>query len=81
MEYWLAEVKAPEGQQLLAEPVNFTIDSFGGEKTIDVNNTANTNAFVLPLTGGTGTALLTMLGLGILAIVVFVARARRNADA
>ncbi|EEW51034.1 putative fimbrial subunit type 1 [Corynebacterium efficiens YS-314] len=77
--YWLVEMTAPAGQQLLAEPVPFTVTEV--EDTLEVTNTANTNAFVLPLTGGTGTAMLTILGLGILAIVLFVARSRRNAEA
>lgn len=77
--YWLVEMKAPTGQQLLAEPISFTVTTV--EDTLAVTNTANTNAFVLPLTGGTGTAMLTILGLGILAIVLFVARSRRNAEA
>lgn len=77
--YWLVEMTAPEGQQLLAEPISFAVTAV--DTPLEVTNTANTNAFVLPLTGGTGTAMLTILGLGILAIVLFVARSRRNAEA
>lgn len=77
--YWFAQVEAESGQQLLAEPVSFTITDTTEEKEIILS--ANANGFTLPLTGGTGTTLLTILGLGILAIVLFVARSRRNAEA
>ena len=78
--YWFAQISAPEGQQLLAEPVEFEIGGNDGG-TLELTTPSTSNAFVLPLTGGTGTALLTILGLGILAIVLFVARSRRNAEA
>lgn len=81
LQYWLVETKTPEGYQLLAEPVSFTITSNDASKELKVTNPTNTNGFVLPLTGGTGTTLLTILGLGILALVIFMARFRRNADA
>ena len=46
-----------------------------------VENVKKNAGFVLPLTGGMGTAILTILGVGILAVVLVVARRRRSAEA
>ncbi|MFT3876412.1 MAG: SpaH/EbpB family LPXTG-anchored major pilin [Propioniciclava sp.] len=81
--YWLVEVKALEGHQLLAEPLSFTVTQGStGSATADltVTNQITSGGFELPLTGGTGTALLTIGGLALLGLVFFVAR-RRRADA
>lgn len=78
--YWFAQITAPEGQQLIAEPIEFEIDG-DDEGKHDLVVPSNSNAFLLPLTGGSGTALLTIVGLGILALVLIVARLRRNAEA
>ena len=81
-DYWINEVEAPTGFQLLAAPIKFTVSAAGADVTaVDVLNTPNQNGFVLPLTGGTGTLFLTLGGLAILAIVVFAARRRRTAEA
>lgn len=77
--YWLVETKAPAGHQLLAQPVSFTVDGEDLTLTLDVTNASNSgNGFQLPLTGGTGTAMLTILGIAILGLVLFFARMRRN---
>lgn len=80
--YWLVETKALDGHQLLPEPVEFSINASVDQdlQLEEVTNTANTGGFSLPLTGGTGTAMLTILGLAILALVLFVARMRRNGE-
>lgn len=81
--YWLVETKALEGHQLLAAPHPFKVDENSGAvatQTDQIVNQENTNGFVLPLTGGTGTLFLTILGVGILAVVLVVAR-RRNTNA
>lgn len=59
--YWLVETKAPEGFNLPADPFEFAFDGseVGHVHVSDVNNT---NEFVLPLTGGAGTLLLTVVG-------------------
>ncbi|WP_166869264.1 SpaH/EbpB family LPXTG-anchored major pilin [Salinibacterium sp. ZJ70] len=76
--YWLVEVEALAGHQLLAEPIAFTITSTDASATaFEVTNQHNTGAFVLPLTGGTGTAFLTIAGIALLAVVLLVARRRR----
>lgn len=78
--YWLVETKALTGHQLLGEPVSFTITASDGTLPIlDVVNSKN-GGFQLPLTGGAGTLLLTLLGVGIVGAVLVVAR-RRNANA
>lgn len=80
--YWVNEVEAPEGYQLLAAPVKTTVTEAGTDVTaIKIENVANTNGFVLPLTGGMGTAVLTIGGIAILATVLLVARRRRHSEA
>lgn len=79
--YYLVEVKALAGHQLLAEPVAFTVDGASATQTTQtITNQANTGAFVLPLTGGSGVALLTGMGIVLLGGVLLVARLRRRAE-
>ncbi|MFZ1381792.1 MAG: SpaH/EbpB family LPXTG-anchored major pilin [Scrofimicrobium sp.] len=80
--YWVVETKAPSGYSLLADPVRVEVNSpatdvSAATKIVNVEKNAG---FELPLTGGTGTLLLTILGVGILGAVLVVAR-RRNANA
>lgn len=83
--YYLVETKALDGHQLLAAPVPFVVTAETGGTSPDwvadqeITNQANTGAFVLPLTGGSGTAMLTIAGIAILAVVLFVARRRSAA--
>lgn len=84
--YYLVEVQALGGHQLLAEPVPFIVDETTGASTPwtsdeTIVNQATTGAFVLPLTGGSGTAMLTIAGILILAVVLFLARRRSAAEA
>lgn len=79
--YWLIEVVALDGHQLLAEPLEFAITGDADADGFKVVNQENTGGFVLPLTGGMGTAILTIAGIAILAIVLVVARRRRTAEA
>lgn len=96
--YWLAETKAPEGYELLAEPIPVVLLTNGTVKQVtsangtissdsdlspltSVVNVEKNAGFTLPLTGGTGTTLLTVGGLGLLALVgVLVVRRRRTAE-
>lgn len=79
--YYLVETKALAGHQLLAEPIKFEIDSSTGAIALNVTNQENTGGFVLPLTGGMGTALITLAGITLLAVVLVVARRRRSHEA
>ncbi len=77
--YWLVEVKALSGHQLLAAPVAFTVDDNSAAQTSQlITNQKTTGGFVLPLTGGSGVVLFTVFGIGILAAVLIVARLRRR---
>lgn len=79
--YYLVEITAPEGFELLAAPVPFIItagsSAVGVDQTI-VNVPAN-GGFNLPLTGGSGTTLLYAAGILVLAggTLLFI-RSRRN---
>ena len=80
--YYLVEVTAPEGYELLAQAVPFTVApgpaSETGWTAVIVNVEKNAG-FTLPLTGGSGTALLTLGGLLVLASAgVLVFRSRRQ---
>lgn len=79
--YWLVETKALEGHQLLGEPVEFVVnDSSATQVAQQITNvTTSAGGFELPLTGGTGTLMLTLGGLVLLALVLLVVARRRRA--
>lgn len=81
--YWIVETKAADGYELLAEPVKVSVTKTNQElgSATQIENVPHNGGFELPLTGGTGTLLLTILGVGILATVIVVARRRQNATA
>lgn len=84
--YWLAEIVAPDGYELLAEPIEFEINATTTEIGIDLEviNVPNNAGFELPLTGGTGTTLFWAGGAMLLAGAVFLAiysRRKSNASA
>lgn len=61
--YWLVEVKAPMGHELLANPIPFTVDSPAlSAQVIDVLNTPHNAGGMLPKTGGGGTGVFVLLG-------------------
>ena len=79
--YWLVEVTALEGHQLFPEPIEIVIDDASVTQTSQtIVNQANEGGFVLPLTGGMGTAILTIGGVAILATVILLARRRSRSD-
>ena len=79
--YYLVEVTAPAGHQISGDIVEFEVTDAMVVGDDVVNVPTATGGFQLPLTGGMGTAMLTILGLAILAAVIVVARRRRaNAD-
>ncbi|MFD4990462.1 SpaH/EbpB family LPXTG-anchored major pilin [Cellulosimicrobium cellulans] len=60
--YYLAEVAAPAGYELLAEPIK--VDVISGDTAVDLNitNVEANGGFTLPLTGGDGTTLIIVAG-------------------
>lgn len=79
--YWLVEVEAPSGFELLADPVEFTVTAATSTAGVDltVENVPSNAGFELPFTGGSGRALLYVLGFALLVVagaVVIVSRRR-----
>lgn len=75
-DYYLVETKAPSGYNLLTEAkkVNFTdaeVETTAGIYTVDVENNSGIQ---LPVTGGTGTVIFTVIGIALMvgAVVLLV---------
>ncbi|MBR6527908.1 MAG: SpaH/EbpB family LPXTG-anchored major pilin [Lachnospiraceae bacterium] len=70
--YYLVEIKAPNGYNLLSYPVQVTLDQTSHHigdiettQSVEIDRTvyvANSNTFRLPETGGIGTAVFTLVG-------------------
>ncbi|WP_162616394.1 SpaH/EbpB family LPXTG-anchored major pilin [Xylanimonas allomyrinae] len=60
--YWLAETKAPDGFELLAQPIEVVVSDDDQEFEYTVENVPSRAGFTLPLTGGLGTATLMIAG-------------------
>lgn len=79
--YWLSEIVAPDGYELLAAPIEFTVDAATSTIGVDleVENVPSNSGFELPLTGGAGTTFF-VLGGGLLlaGAVLFALYARRK---
>lgn len=75
-DYYLVETQAPSGYNLLDEAVkvNFTdaqVEATAGVYTVEVSNSSGIQ---LPITGGTGTVIFTIIGIALMvgAVVLFV---------
>ena len=75
-DYYLVETQAPSGYNLLnnAVKVNFTdaeVEATAGVYTVKV---PNSSGILLPITGGTGTVIFTIIGIALMvgAVVLFV---------
>lgn len=82
--YWLAEIVAPDGYELLAAPIEFTITAATTAAGVDLEvvNVPSNAGFELPNTGGAGTTLFWLGGGMLLAGAVFLAvYSRRKAHA
>ncbi|WP_176697143.1 SpaH/EbpB family LPXTG-anchored major pilin [Microbacterium sp. 3J1] len=82
--YWLAEIVAPDGFELLAAPIEFTVTAGTTAVGVDLEvvNVPSNAGFTLPLTGGAGTTLFLAGGVLLLGGAVLLAvRSRRKADA
>ncbi|SEC17275.1 SpaH/EbpB family LPXTG-anchored major pilin [Microbacterium hydrocarbonoxydans] len=80
--YWLAEIVAPDGFELLAEPIEFTVTAATTAVGVDLEvvNVPSNAGFKLPLTGGAGTTLFIAGGVLLLGGAVLLAiRSRRKA--
>jgi fimbrial isopeptide formation D2 family protein/LPXTG-motif cell wall-anchored protein len=81
--YYLVEVQAPTGFELLAEPIEFTVTAATTAVGVDleVTNVESNGGFELPNTGGTGTGLLYLAGIGLIigGVVFLLVTRRRNA--
>jgi fimbrial isopeptide formation D2 family protein/LPXTG-motif cell wall-anchored protein len=76
---WLVETQAPAGFELLAEPIPFTVTGPATGQTIEVINVPANAGFELPITGGQGLAIFTVLGLVIIAGAGIYAKKNRTA--
>lgn len=82
-DYYLVETQAPSGYNILdyAVKVNFTdsvVATTGGIYTVEV---PNSSGIKLPVTGGTGTVIFTIIGIALMvgAVVLFVV-SRKKAE-
>lgn len=77
--YWLEEVKAPSGYELLADPIKFDVTAATSTVGVDltVKNMPANAGFALPFTGGPG-GLFIYLGGGLLLLGALVIGATRK---
>lgn len=77
--YWLVETVAPSGYNLLSSPVEVTIDkdSYTTDNPIEIQNK---KGILLPLTGGIGTIIFTVIGVSFMgiAIIIFIKRDKKE---
>lgn len=79
--YWLSEIVAPDGFELLADPIEFSITQATTAVGVDLEvvNVPSNAGFELPLTGGTGTAIFVGAGALLLAgAAYFAVQSRRK---
>ncbi len=79
--YYLIEVKAPKGYNLLNYPVTVTLDQESHLQS-RVIKVANSNAFILPETGGIGTTIFKVVGVTLIvaAVVILIVKKRKEKD-
>jgi fimbrial isopeptide formation D2 family protein/LPXTG-motif cell wall-anchored protein len=80
--YWLAEVEAPNGFELLAEPVKVVVDDDDVAVEYTIENAPDNGGFTLPMTGSVLSASL-FYGSGALVlagVVLLIVRSRRKAS-
>lgn len=79
-QYYLVEVKAPSGYELLAEPIPFTVDATTTTVAIDrtIENVPTNGGFQLPFTGGAGAWLVYLAGGLLVGAALLLAVSRRR---
>lgn len=76
-QYQLVETKAPDGYRILKNPIDITINKENSDITLTVDNYQS--GWELPVTGGIGTTLFTLIGLLIMGLAVFLYIRRKKA--
>ena len=78
--YWIVETKAPEGYNLVGDPIEVNFEKTAGKNYTIEKNVVNSKGFTLPQTGSMGMILLTVTGIVLigLAILLFIPK-KRNA--
>ena len=79
--YYLVETKAPANYNLLIAPQE--AEFLGGETNYTLHvDVENSKGFLLPVTGGTGTIIWTVVGIALMGIggIVVITRKKRNAE-
>lgn len=75
-DYYLVETQAPSGYNILdnAVQVNFTDTEVGATAGVYTVKVSNSSGIQLPITGGTGTVIFTIIGIALMvgAVVLFV---------
>lgn len=81
-DYYLVETQAPSGYNLLADAVkvNFTDTEVATTAGIYTVQVPNKSGIQLPITGGTGTVIFTVIGIALMvgAVVLFVASRKKT---
>lgn len=81
-DYYLVETAAPAGYNILdnAVKVNFTDDKVANTEGIYTVNVSNSSGIKLPVTGGTGTVIFTVIGIVLMAgaVLLFVFARKKN---
>ena len=77
--YYIVETKAPAGYNLLSEAIVVTFDGDEIDYTKEII-VKNSKGFILPVTGGTGTIIFTVVGIVMLgaAIILVILRKRES---
>ena len=79
--YWIVELEAPAGYELLAQPIEVVLND--AAEIVSITNVPKNAGFQLPFTGGAGTAIFYLAGGGLIALtvilfVVFGSRRRKE---
>ncbi len=79
--YYLVEIRAPEGYNLLPNPVKIVIDN-DSHTDNGKCEVANSSAFLLPETGGIGTKIFTIGGIALIAaaVVILILKKKKEDD-
>lgn len=84
-DYYLVETQAPSGYNILdkAVKVNFTDDNVAMTNGVYTVEVPNSSGIRLPITGGTGTVIFTIIGIALMvgAVVLFVVSRKKQKKA